>query len=174
MTRRARSALGADALRGLLGAEDLGPPPAPAGPTAAAPPPAHVEPPAATPPSKPAKPRAPRRRRVSPRSAPPVRPPSSEPPLAGAVEPAAGFGTDAGEPSQPPAPEPRTPRTNVQGYIDAGVLDRARDAAFWTPGVSLSALIEQGLRVEVARLEADRGEPFPRRRGPLKPGPAVR
>jgi hypothetical protein len=54
------------------------------------------------------------------------------------------------------------------------VLDRARDAAFWTPGVSLSALIEQGLRGEVARLEAERGEPFPPRRGPLKPGPAVR
>jgi hypothetical protein len=165
VTRHARSALGADALRGLLGAEELGPPAAPAAPEGL---------PSTAPSPKPAKPRAPRRRRSSPRPARAALPPVSESTIGVAAEPAADDATDTGAPARPTAPAPRTPRTNVQGYIDAGVLDRARDAAFWTPGASLSALIERGLRGEVARLEAERGEPFPPRRGPLKPGPAVR
>lgn len=157
MTRGARSALGADALRGLLGAEDLGP----AAPATAAQPP------------KPRKARPPRRRPASPRPAPAARPAPESPRAAGAGA-AAGEVEGPAEQALASAPAPRPRRTNVQGYIDAQVLDRARDAAFWTPGVSLSALIEQGLRSEIARLEAERGGRFPRRRGPLTPGPAVR
>lgn len=155
MSRRARSALGAEALRGLLGAEDLDPPAAPPEPakrsTASAPPP------------KPRKSGATRRRkrRKPSKPTPPARP---SPPR----------GADANQGAGPSESPPRILRTNAQGYIDAAVLDRARNAAYWTPGVSLSALIEQGLRAEIARLEAERGEPFPPRRGPLKPGPIVR
>lgn len=162
MTRRARTALGADALRGLLGAEDLGPSAAP------------KELPASAPPSKSREVRAPRRRRRSPSPAPATRPPASASATDAGPGPAAGDDRHTADRAQPAAPAPRPRRTNVQGYIDAQVLDRARDAAFWTPGVSLSALIEQGLRTEVARLEAERGEPFPPRRGPLARGPAVR
>lgn len=156
MSRRQRSALGADALRGLLGAEELGSAEATAAKEPAAP--------AAARPAKPRERQPRRRRRTTPKPASAV-PPAPE--AAAAVRPE----PSGGGPSQPP---PRPRRTNVQGYIDAQVLDRARDAAFWTPGVSLSALIEHGLRKEIARLEAERGEPFPRRRGPLTPGPSVR
>jgi hypothetical protein len=97
-----------------------------------------------------------------------------EPTTHRAAESPAGEATDAPAQAGPPAPAPRARRANVQGYIDAHVLERARDAAFWTPGVSLSALIEHGLRAEIARLERERGEPFPPRRGPLTPGPAIR
>lgn len=163
MTRRARSALGADALRGLLGAEDLGPSTVP------------EELPAIALPSKPRKARGPRRRRRSPGAALATRPPASASAIGAGASPAAADDFQAAaDPALPAAPAPRPRRTNVQGYIDARVLDRARDAAFWTPGVSLSALIEQGLRTEVARLEAERGEPFPPRRGPLMRGPTVR
>lgn len=163
MTRRARAALGADALRGLLGAEDLGPPAA-----------SKATPPTASR-SQPRKGRIPRKRPGSASPAPAARAPEPPPTTDIATEPATGEvqGT-ADAQAHPASPASRPRRTNVQGYIDAEVLDRARDAAFWTPGVSLSALIEQGLRAEIARLEADRGEPFSRRRGPLRPGPVVR
>lgn len=163
MTRRPGTALGADALRGLLGAEDLSPVPAPA----------PEKPPSGATPPKPRKRRVPPRRRTT-RRPPSAQRPASEPTIAGAAKPPAGERTATRERAVPSVPGPRTPRTNVQGYIDARVLERARDAAFWTPGVSLSALIERGLRAEIARLEAERGESFPPRRGPLTPGPAVR
>ena len=53
------------------------------------------------------------------------------------------------------------------------LFDRARDAAYWTPGLTLSGLCEAGLRSEIADLEQKRGEPFPKRKSDLKPGRPV-
>ena len=163
MKGRARSALGADALRGLLGAEDLeSPPAAPVSQeqqSAAARPPKSGKPPRRRTPRRPA--RSAQRRAPEPTTARSPAPPAEE-------------AADALEQAGPPPSTPHVRRANVQGYIDGRVLERARDTAFWTPGVSLSALIEQGLRAEIARLERERGEPFPPRRGPLTPGPAIR
>lgn len=166
MKGRSRSALGADALRGLLGAENLESPPAA--------PPSREQRSAAARPPKSGKARVPTSRGTSRRPAGSAQRPAARPAAARPAKQLGGQTTAAPERTGPPEPAPRARRTNVQGYIDARVLERARDAAFWTPGVSLSALIEQGLRGEVARLERERGEPFPPRRGPLTPGPAIR
>ena len=53
------------------------------------------------------------------------------------------------------------------------LFDRARDAAYWTPGLTLSGLCEAGLRSEIAHLEQKRGEPFAKRKSDLKPGRPV-
>lgn len=61
--------------------------------------------------------------------------------------------------------------------LPKGLVERARNAVFWTRNVpgepaSFSALAERGMRSEVERLEAtyNDGEPF--EEGELRPGPA--
>lgn len=58
----------------------------------------------------------------------------------------------------------------LTAYVDAEVLEAAKRAAFWTPGLTLSSLATEALRREVARLEAERGESFPDRTGNLPKG----
>lgn len=55
-------------------------------------------------------------------------------------------------------------------HISVEVAEKARDAAWWTPGLTLAALVEKGMSAEIARLEAERGEPFPPRRSELARG----
>ncbi len=80
-----------------------------------------------------------------------------------------------------PAPPPPEREEEAQGRKDrvtvvlgAGLLDKARDAAFYTPGLSLTDLVAEGLRRELARREKERGEPFPHRTANLRPGRKVR
>ena len=58
-------------------------------------------------------------------------------------------------------------------HLSADLFDRARDAAYWTPGLTLSGLCEAGLRSEIAHMEQERGEPFPKRETDLKLGRPV-
>lgn len=53
------------------------------------------------------------------------------------------------------------------------LLEHARAAVFYTPGLNLSVLVEQALEAELRRLERQRGEPFPRRTAPIKTGRAA-
>jgi hypothetical protein len=50
------------------------------------------------------------------------------------------------------------------------VIERIRTAVYWTPGETLTSLVERSAIAEVARLEKRRGEPFPRLGGPVKRG----
>ena len=55
-------------------------------------------------------------------------------------------------------------------HLRMDLFDRARDAVYWTPGLTLSSLCEAGLRSEIVNLERKRGEAFPKRAGDLKAG----
>ena len=54
------------------------------------------------------------------------------------------------------------------------LFELARDAVYWTPGLTLSSLCEVGLRSEIVNLERKRGEAFPKRAGDLKAGRPVK
>lgn len=58
----------------------------------------------------------------------------------------------------------------LTAYVEPEVLERAKAAAYWTPGLTLSALTTEALVREVDRLEKERGEPFPARGGELPRG----
>lgn len=58
--------------------------------------------------------------------------------------------------------------------ISRDLLDKLRDAVYWTPGLTLGALAEEALRTCIHDIEQSRGEPFPPRAGNLKPGRPVR
>ena len=55
-------------------------------------------------------------------------------------------------------------------YLPEGLIDRARNAAYWTPGMTLGAIAERGIAAEIDRLERWRGESFPPRDAELRGG----
>ena len=59
-------------------------------------------------------------------------------------------------------------------HLPMELIDRARDAVYWTPGLTLTDLCEAGLRSEIANLEQKQGKAFPRRAAELKPGRPVK
>lgn len=53
------------------------------------------------------------------------------------------------------------------------LFEQARDAVYWTPGLTLTGLCERGIRTEVAKLQRKRRKPFPKRKAELKGGRPV-
>jgi hypothetical protein len=74
------------------------------------------------------------------------------------------------QPSGPPA----APRERVTIALPADLMERARNAVYWTPGATLAGLVEEAVRVELAKREAEEGGPFKARSSHLKPGRRVR
>lgn len=71
-----------------------------------------------------------------------------------------------------PAPGPRKKRLTV--YVPGDLLERARDAVYWTPDLTLSDLVAGALERRLEELERERGAPFPPRRSGLRPGRPIR
>ena len=66
------------------------------------------------------------------------------------------------------AEDDRRERLTVQ--LPKGLIERARNAAFWTAGLTLTALVEDALIRAIERLERQRGEPFEQRTSDLRAG----
>lgn len=63
----------------------------------------------------------------------------------------------------------RKPKKVVTGKMDADLLDRAKAVAYWTPGLTLSALVEASVRAYLEEWERKNGTPSPAP-GPLRNG----
>ena len=63
-------------------------------------------------------------------------------------------------------------RVGVQ--LPAELIERARDAVYWTPGLTLNKLAEIALAQTLECLETLRGNPFPPRTGSLPVGRQIR
>lgn len=86
-----------------------------------------------------------------------------------------GLGTnplDAVVPSKGKAKpaQKQTSRSRHTLHLEDEVMDRARNIAYWTPGLSLSSLTEEAIRREVERLEKKHGGPYPERESELVGG----
>lgn len=68
---------------------------------------------------------------------------------------------------------PSTGKQRVGLQLPAGLAERARDAVYWTPGLTLNELAEVALSHTLDCMETLRGGPFPPRQGPLKVGRRV-
>jgi hypothetical protein len=55
-------------------------------------------------------------------------------------------------------------------HLPVDVMDRAKNAVYWTPGLTLADLAAEALGDAVDRLEKKRGEPFRPRTSELKGG----
>ena len=54
------------------------------------------------------------------------------------------------------------------------LVQRLRDAVYFTPGATITALLERGAVAEIDRLERERGAVFPRADAPVRRGRPVR
>ena len=55
-------------------------------------------------------------------------------------------------------------------HVSEALVEECRDAVFWTPGETLAAMCDRGLRRELAALEKKNGGPFKKRKADLKGG----
>jgi hypothetical protein len=55
-------------------------------------------------------------------------------------------------------------------HLPLDLIDRVKNAVYWTPGLTLAGLAEEAFAKAVDRLERERKEAFPPRRAELKGG----
>ena len=75
-----------------------------------------------------------------------------------------------------PPPEPDEPkaRERVTIALSSELMERARNAVYWTPGATLAGLVEDAVADAMDRLEKEHGGPFKARSANLKPGRRVK
>jgi hypothetical protein len=71
-------------------------------------------------------------------------------------------------PSKAERPQSRTVRLTVS--LPSDLVDRLRDAVYWSPSLTLAWLIAQSLRTSLTEMESFRQCPFPKRTKALRAG----
>lgn len=64
----------------------------------------------------------------------------------------------------------KPPRGRLTVQLSGPLVERLRNAVYWTPGLTITRFMERCIGEVVDRLEEERGERFPRRTGELSPG----
>jgi hypothetical protein len=71
--------------------------------------------------------------------------------------------------------DPKTPgKQKIAVQLPAELVEKARDAVYWTPGMTLNGLAQLALSHTLECMEALRGVPFPPRGGNLTTGRQIR
>jgi hypothetical protein len=65
---------------------------------------------------------------------------------------------------------PRVEKERLTVHLSVDLIERVKNAVYWTPGLTLAGLAEDALRQAVDQLEHARGEPFPPRQRELTGG----
>ena len=79
-----------------------------------------------------------------------------------------GAASPYSRPSEAGRQQPRTVRLTVS--LPSDLVDRLRDAVYWSPSLTLAWLIAQSLRASLTDLETARQGPFPKRTNALRAG----
>ena len=77
-------------------------------------------------------------------------------------------------PPRTPAPAPKVDKDRLTVHLPVELIERVKNAVYWTPGLTLASLAEDALRQALAELEAARGAPFPPRERQLSVGRPLR
>jgi len=65
---------------------------------------------------------------------------------------------------------PEGPKVRLTVLLPSSVVERVKDAVYWTPGLTLSELAEEAFTAAIQKRERSRKKPFPPRSGKLKAG----
>jgi hypothetical protein len=76
----------------------------------------------------------------------------------------------SGQASKPNKVERQQPRVRLTVSLPGDLVDRLRDAVYWSPSLTLAWLIARSLRVSLTEMESFRQGPFPKRTNPLRAG----
>ena len=72
--------------------------------------------------------------------------------------------------SRPNKTERQEPRVRLTVSLPGDLVDRLRDAVYWSPSLTLAWLIARSLRVSLTEMESFRQSPFPKRTNALRAG----
>ena len=61
-------------------------------------------------------------------------------------------------------------RERLTVKLSANLIDRLRNAVYWTPGATIAGVVEQCLTHSIDAMERKRGSQFPVREEDLRPG----
>lgn len=81
--------------------------------------------------------------------------------------------TEAAPAPPPPPARDRTVHRRLTVELSASLVDRVRNAVYWTPGLTLARFAEEALAAALRAAEAEHGGPFPPRSRQLPPGPRL-
>lgn len=73
----------------------------------------------------------------------------------------------------PITPPPAPARQRFTVFLSPALQERARNAVYWSPGLSLGDLSERAFSLALDEVEAGNGGPFPQRRADLRGGRPV-
>ena len=65
-------------------------------------------------------------------------------------------------------------RERLTAQLPQEVMERVRNAVYWTPGLTIAGMTTQALEQFLDQIEAERGAPFPPRQGAIKTGRPVK
>jgi hypothetical protein len=84
-------------------------------------------------------------------------------------------GRGATKRAKPQAEPARPTKERVTFQLPVDLIERARDAVYWTPGLTMASFMEEALVAQLERTEKKRGTPFASRAGAaLKTGRPVK
>jgi hypothetical protein len=95
-------------------------------------------------------------------------------PLDAVVPPRRDEPSHGGREPEDTAPARRSVKERVTFQLPVELIERVRDAVYWTPGATMAALMEAALSDHLAKLEEHRGRPFERRGGALRTGRPIK
>jgi hypothetical protein len=72
------------------------------------------------------------------------------------------------------APPVRVTKERLTIHLPVPLIERVKNAVYWTPGLTLAGLAEQALARLIDELEAENGAPFKTRREELKGGRPIK
>jgi hypothetical protein len=65
-------------------------------------------------------------------------------------------------------------KERITFQLPASLIDRARNAVYWSPELTMAQLAEIGIATYIDQLEKERNAPFPPRKGAIKTGRPVK
>lgn len=74
------------------------------------------------------------------------------------------------EASEPPQEAPKGGKERLTVHLPLEVIDRAKNAVYWSPGLTLAGLAESAFVKALEKLEKENGGPFAPRKGELRGG----
>ena len=85
--------------------------------------------------------------------------------------------TRAAEPAaKSPVPEPEllTGRQKLTVHLDADIVNRVKNAAYWNPRLTIARIAERGIRLALKEVEKEHGGSYPQRDGDLVGGRPIK
>lgn len=68
---------------------------------------------------------------------------------------------------------PKTVKQRITIHLSLDLIERVRNAVYWTPGLTIASMTEEALEKALLELEKKRNAPFPQRKEELKTGRPV-